>query len=266
MLRNPRLQSARKLPSRPGKSGIFSRNPSNGRRRTVNTYSTTGRLSRRGFRTTATSWRVSSKMRCRDSGRCAAIPCRAYGAGIATDCPSRTSSRRSSDSSIKKKSSDTVLISSTRHAARASCLVELINTVSDDFFFMLESELLLDDVLDGQSVAIPAPYARHGIAAHRPESRHRIFDDTRHDVAVVRKPRRERRPVVEYVFTVRRLPFDGFLENIPLFPGREGSVLPLCRPGFLRISHPLYRNKLCDNCRNRYTCADCLVDAFARHL
>src|SRR3989344_2372693 len=102
--------------------------------------------------------------------------------------------------------------------ARAARLVERINTVSDDFFFMLESELLLDDILYRKPVAIPAPHPRHPVAAQRPKSLHDVLDDGGDDVPVVRQPGGKRRPVVENVLAILGGPVDRFIEDVAFFP------------------------------------------------
>ena len=57
----------------------------------------------------------------------------------------------------------------------AATLVELRDAVFFDVFLVLEAELFLNDIFYRQAVAIPAPDARHMVAAHREIARHGIL-------------------------------------------------------------------------------------------
>ena len=85
----------------------------------------------------------------------------------------------------------------------AAAFVELGDAVCLDVFFVFESELFLDDVLDRQPVAIPPPDTRHAIPAHRPIARYDILDDRSDDVPIVWEPGGKGRAVVEDEIALR---------------------------------------------------------------
>jgi hypothetical protein len=66
-------------------------------------------------------------------------------------------------------------------------------------FLRRQPELLVDLVLDGQAVTVPAEAPQHVPALHGPVAGHDVFDGAGDDVAVVRQSGRKRRTVVENV-------------------------------------------------------------------
>ncbi len=78
-------------------------------------------------------------------------------------------------------------------------LVEAVDSIGEDLTRAGQSELLLDLHLDGKTVGVPPEAPDHAMAPHGPVAGNHVLDDPCQQVAVVRAPRRERRPVVEGV-------------------------------------------------------------------
>lgn len=83
----------------------------------------------------------------------------------------------------------------------------------------------VDLVLDGQPVAVPTEAAGDVVATHGLVARDDILDGPGEDVAVVRQPRRERRPIVEDVLGLPLSKLELRLEGVDLGP--EGKDLLL---------------------------------------
>jgi hypothetical protein len=79
----------------------------------------------------------------------------------------------------------------------AACGVELGHAVGLDLRPAVQAELALDQVLDGQTVAVPAEATLDLVALHRPVARDDVFDGTGQEVPIVRQTRGKRRAVVE---------------------------------------------------------------------
>src|SRR5689334_3167644 len=73
------------------------------------------------------------------------------------------------------------------HHLFATTLVKIGDAVVLYVFLMLKAELFLDDVLDREPMAIPAPHARDAVALHGPIARNHVFDDRSHDMTVMRQ-------------------------------------------------------------------------------
>jgi hypothetical protein len=138
-----------------------------------------------------------------------------------------------SNSRIKKLRNEHQKPSSPRDNAPA-LLVVLINTQVQDVLALLDVEAAVDLVLDGQTVAVPAEAASDVIAVHRLVAGDNVLYGAGEDVAVVREPRGEGRPVIEDVLRLvlgaLQLGLEGLylrpqLEDLLLVFG-EGEVLP----------------------------------------
>src|SRR5262249_14880524 len=121
-------------------------------------------------------------------------------------------------------------------------VVEILDAEADDVLFGLKLELLFNQVLDRQAVAIPAPPAAGAIALHRLLARHSVLDRGRQDVAEMRQTRRERRSVIKDKVALRGFPFYTFLKNILLLPIVQNALFALLGGRFrvvrrLRIGH-----------------------------
>ncbi len=106
-------------------------------------------------------------------------------------------------------------------------LVELLDAHGQDVGLAGDAEQPFGLHLGGQPVAVPAEPALHPPALHGPEARHQVLDVAGQQVAVVRQPVGERRPVVEDELAVGRALLDR---------GAEGVLLPpvLQHVGFQR--------------------------------
>ena len=82
--------------------------------------------------------------------------------------------------------------------ARAAGRVELGHAERLDLDPAVDVELVLDQALDRQPVAVPAEAALDRVALHRPVAGHDVLDRAREQVAVVGQTGRERGPVVEH--------------------------------------------------------------------
>lgn len=82
----------------------------------------------------------------------------------------------------------------------------------------LDIELLIDLVLDGEAVTVPAESARDVVTGHGLVPRHDVLDGAGEDVAVVRETGGERRAVVEDVLGEVLSSFELCLEGIDLSP------------------------------------------------
>ena len=86
------------------------------------------------------------------------------------------------------------------------------------------AELLVDFVLDRQTVAVPAEATQHVAPFHRPVARHDVLQRRRHQVTVVRQPGRERRAVVEDVRLLVARVLERFAEQIATTPEIQNRV------------------------------------------
>ena len=97
----------------------------------------------------------------------------------------------------------------------------------EDLLARLELERLVDLVLNGHAVAVPAKAPRNRVTAHRPKARHDVFEDTREQMAVMRQAGRERGAVIEAVGFRRRALLKRLVENPVLVPELEDLLLLL---------------------------------------
>ena len=93
------------------------------------------------------------------------------------------------------------------HDDRPTLGVVLLETQLHDGVPARDAQLLVDLVLDGQTVGIPSKSALDMEALHGPVSRNDILDGGCQKMAIVRKTGRERGAVVE---SVERLPLTQF--------------------------------------------------------
>jgi len=100
----------------------------------------------------------------------------------------------------------------------AAGLVEVGDAEALDICLGVEAEILLDEVLDGQSVAIPAEASVHLVALHRLEAGNDVLDRAGHEVAEVGKSRGEGGAVVEHEFLLSLALRDRPEENVLGFP------------------------------------------------
>ena len=87
------------------------------------------------------------------------------------------------------------------------------------------AQLLVDFVLDGQAVAVPAETAQHMAPLHGPVARHDVLDGARDDVAVVRQSGGEGRAVVENVRLFAFALVHGALKDPGALPKLKHFVL-----------------------------------------
>jgi len=88
-----------------------------------------------------------------------------------------------------------------------------------------ETERLLRQRLDRQSVAVPAKAARDIMAAHRLVARNDILDRSGQQMAIMRQSRGERRAVIEDKLLAVLADFERLLEGILLLPELENLFL-----------------------------------------
>ena len=81
-----------------------------------------------------------------------------------------------------------------------------------------QAKFFLHNILNRQTMAIPAPDALHAITAHRPIPWHHVFHQRSHDMPVMRQAGRERRPVIKNIRLVFRPLRNGFLKSFIFFP------------------------------------------------
>lgn len=104
----------------------------------------------------------------------------------------------------------------------ATFFVELIDSdLFFDIFLPRYSELLLDDVLDWETVTVPSESSLDELALHGLVPRDHILDRPCEEVTVVRGPGRKRRTVVEIELRSSLADFERFFESIVCFPIRE---------------------------------------------
>ena len=81
-----------------------------------------------------------------------------------------------------------------------------------------DAELLLDDDLGRQPVAVPSEPSLDASATHRLIARHGVLDEAGQQVTVVRQPVGKRRTVVEDVLVGIGATTDRLLERVVLGP------------------------------------------------
>ena len=108
---------------------------------------------------------------------------------------------------------------------RTALLVELVHAEGLDLGRPRDAERVLRERLDGEAVRVPAEAALHVLAAHGLVARHDVLDGAGEKVAVVRQPRRERRPVVERIAVLAPITVEGLPEHIGLGPILEHVLL-----------------------------------------
>jgi len=81
----------------------------------------------------------------------------------------------------------------------AALLVVLVDSELEDVLALFDAKLLVDLVLDGEAVAIPAEAARDVMAGHGLVARDDVLDCAGEDVTVVREAGGEGRAIVEDV-------------------------------------------------------------------
>src|SRR5690606_35928011 len=128
---------------------------------------------------------------------------------------------------------DLPLLGEAEHA-RAASRVEAVDAVGLDVGFAVEVELVLDQALDRQAVAVPAEAALDGAALHRLVARDDVLDRAGEEMAVVRESGRERGPVVEderraiaLAAGCRRAFAEAAAFDVALAPEREHVLLEL---------------------------------------
>ena len=125
----------------------------------------------------------------------------------------------------------------------AAVVVELVDAEVGDGLAARDAELSLSFGLGGQTVAVPPETALDALAAHRAVAGYGVFDETRQQVAVVRKTVGKRRAVVKdelavgavrasSAATLARFAFASLtaaLSRVLVNGGFEGAVaLPIC--------------------------------------
>ena len=107
-------------------------------------------------------------------------------------------------------------------------LVELLDAHGQDVGLAGDAEQPFGLDLGGQPVAVPAESALDPPALHGPEARHQVLDVAGEQVAVVRQPVGERRPVIEHELAVggslpdrgeEGVAFPPVLQHLPLQRG-----------------------------------------------
>lgn len=91
-------------------------------------------------------------------------------------------------------------------------LLNSLATAHTEFFL----ELVVDDLLDGHTVGVPAKTTLHMVSLHRPVTRDNVLDGGCQQMAVVRGTGSERRTIVESVRLLLRRQFELSLESIDL--------------------------------------------------
>ena len=104
------------------------------------------------------------------------------------------------------------------HDNAAALLVIVADAHGEHVILGADAELLVDLVLDGQAMAVPAEAARDVVAGGGLVARDDVLDGAGEDVAVVRQARGERRAVVEDVL--------GLALGAPQLRGERVQVLP----------------------------------------
>ena len=84
-----------------------------------------------------------------------------------------------------------------------------------------QSQSILGQRFDGQTVTVPAKTTFHILAAHGLITRHDVFDGARQQVTIMRQPGGKRRAVVEHKLIGVRPLIQTLLENAPGLPKRE---------------------------------------------
>ena len=105
-----------------------------------------------------------------------------------------------------------------------------------------KNRVLVDLVLDRQTVTVPAEPAQHVAALHRPVPRYDVLQRRRHQVAVVRQTRRERRAVIEDVRLLVARVLERLAEQVAAPPELENRMFHRdevedARRGFSRFGH-----------------------------
>ena len=90
-----------------------------------------------------------------------------------------------------------------------------------------DAELLLDDDLGRQPVAVPAEATLDSLAAHRLVARHGVLDEAGQQMAVVRQSVGERRAVVEHVLLGIGASTDRLGERVALRPRRPSTSVSI---------------------------------------
>mmetsp|Transcript_3528 Transcript_3528/g.9127 ORF Transcript_3528/g.9127 Transcript_3528/m.9127 type:complete len:398 (+) Transcript_3528:2121-3314(+) len=127
------------------------------------------------------------------------------------------------------------LVGVAHHHAAALCIVCLDRHL-EDVVARLDPQLLVNLVLNGKPVTVPAPLALHAVAVHVGVASHDVLDRPRQDVAIVRHARRKWGAVVKGVdrsVLIARHP-EGFLEAVLLVPVLEHLLLRLGKLDVLR--------------------------------
>ena len=102
--------------------------------------------------------------------------------------------------------------------ALLALLDEGLQTVLLDLLLAVETQLLLDLQLHGQTVSIPSCLARYLVALHRAVARDHVLDDTRQDMSYMRLAVGRRRTVVEHVGVAALPVLDALLEDMLAVP------------------------------------------------
>ncbi len=103
--------------------------------------------------------------------------------------------------------------------------VEVVDAVGDHGLAAGELKLFFGGHLGRKAVAVPPEAALDAVAPHRLEAGDGVFHEAGQEMAVVRQPVRERRPVVEDVLGIAAVQLHGRLEGAVLAPEGEDLLL-----------------------------------------
>lgn len=104
-------------------------------------------------------------------------------------------------------------------------LVVLIDAQFQNVFAFLDAKAAVNLILDGKAVAVPAEATSDVVAVHGLVAGDNVLDSPSQDVAVVREPRREGRPVVEDILRQVLGALQLGLEGLDLRPQLEDGLL-----------------------------------------
>lgn len=109
--------------------------------------------------------------------------------------------------------------------AGTTSLVELGHAVLLDICLGVEPQLLFDEVLHRQAVAVPAEAPLHPVALHGLVAGDDVLDGAGNEVAEMGQACCKGRAVIEHVLLAILAPGNGLLENILFLPERKNFLL-----------------------------------------